>query len=110
APLVPGPGPGAGRRAPDGQPPLGKLDIVGVVVQAPREDPRDTVLPKKPAQAKPKPTPTVTVTVQPNGDLVDGSGKVVGNINEQAGGDAAGAADGDQQGDAQPDNAANDQE
>nr|WP_202547743.1 rod shape-determining protein MreC [Streptomyces sp. SID2119] len=78
-----------------------KLDIVGVVVQAPRQDPRDTVLPKAPVKAKPKPTPTVTVTVQPNGDLVDGSGKVVGNINENAG---DGAAAGDQQ----PDNAAND--
>ncbi|MFD4141473.1 MULTISPECIES: rod shape-determining protein MreC [unclassified Streptomyces] len=40
-----------------------KLDIVGVVVKAPRSDPRDTVLPPKPA--KPKPTPTVTVTVTP---------------------------------------------
>ncbi|MFJ8253972.1 rod shape-determining protein MreC [Streptomyces sp. NPDC094466] len=86
-----------------------KLDIVGIVVQAPREDPRDMVLPKQPVKTKPKPTPTVTVTVQPNGDLVDGSGKVVGNINEQ-GGDAAGDAAGDQQGNAQPDNAANDQE
>ena len=37
-----------------------KLDIVGIVVQAPRADPRDTVLP-----AKPKPAPTVTVTVSP---------------------------------------------
>lgn len=86
-----------------------KLDIVGVVVQAPREDPRDAVLPKQPAKAKPKPTPTVTVTVQPNGDLVDGSGKVVGNVNEN--GDAAGNAAGDQQDPAQqPDNAADDQE
>ncbi|MFE0175083.1 rod shape-determining protein MreC [Streptomyces sp. NPDC059002] len=42
-----------------------KLDIVGVVVQAPREDPRDTVLPPKPT--KPKPTPTVTVTATPSG-------------------------------------------
>ncbi|KWT59364.1 rod shape-determining protein MreC [Streptomyces albus subsp. albus] len=40
-----------------------KLDVVGVVVQPPREDPRDTVLPPKPA--KPKPTPTVTVTATP---------------------------------------------
>ncbi|MFH9420889.1 rod shape-determining protein MreC [Streptomyces sp. NPDC017529] len=40
-----------------------QLDVVGVVVQAPREDPRDTVLPAKPA--KPKPTPTVTVTATP---------------------------------------------
>lgn len=86
-----------------------KLDIVGVVVQAPREDPRDAVLPKQPAKAKPKPTPTVTVTVQPNGDLVDGSDKVVGNVNEN--GDAAGNAAGDQQDPAQqPDNAADDQE
>jgi rod shape-determining protein MreC len=40
-----------------------KLDIVGVVVQAPEKDPRDTVLPAKP---KPTPTPTVTVTVTPS--------------------------------------------
>jgi len=40
-----------------------KLDIVGVVVEAPRTDPRDTVLPAKP---KPVPTPTVTVTVTPS--------------------------------------------
>nr|WP_206324577.1 MULTISPECIES: rod shape-determining protein MreC [unclassified Streptomyces] len=39
-----------------------KLDIVGVVVQAPRSDPRDTVLPQKP---KPAPTVTVTVTAKP---------------------------------------------
>ena len=38
-----------------------KLDIVGVVVQPPRKDPRDTVLPAE-AQAEPTPTPTVTVT------------------------------------------------
>ncbi|MFJ3585040.1 rod shape-determining protein MreC [Streptomyces sp. NPDC090127] len=37
-----------------------KLDIVGVVVQAPRTNPRDAVLPPKP-----KPAPTVTVTVTP---------------------------------------------
>ena len=40
-----------------------KLDVVGVVVEAPKKDPRDTVLPKKP---KPTPTPTVTVTVTPS--------------------------------------------
>ncbi|CAM5710263.1 rod shape-determining protein MreC [Streptomyces badius] len=42
---------------------------------------------------------------------MDGSGKVVGNINEKPGdGDAAGDAAGDQQGNAQqPDNAADDQ-
>ncbi|MFE9681658.1 rod shape-determining protein MreC [Streptomyces sp. NPDC006285] len=42
-----------------------KLDIVGVVVQAPRKDPRDEVLPPKP---KPTPRPTVTVTVTPSAD------------------------------------------
>ncbi|MFI1809812.1 rod shape-determining protein MreC [Streptomyces sp. NPDC020422] len=41
-----------------------KLDIVGVVVQAPRSDPRDMVLPQKP---KPAPTVTVTVTPPPDG-------------------------------------------
>ncbi|WP_329339260.1 rod shape-determining protein MreC [Streptomyces sp. NBC_00663] len=40
-----------------------KLDVVGVVVEAPKKDPRDTVLPDKP---KPTPTPTVTVTVTPS--------------------------------------------
>ncbi|MFF4028634.1 rod shape-determining protein MreC [Streptomyces sviceus] len=40
-----------------------KLDIVGIVVQVPKKDPRDTVLPAKP---KPTPTPTVTVTVTPS--------------------------------------------
>ncbi|QEV18100.1 rod shape-determining protein MreC [Streptomyces alboniger] len=49
-----------------------KLDIVGVVVEAPRKDPRDTVLPPKPE--KPKPTPTVTVTATPSGKPpVDGA-------------------------------------
>ncbi|MGV9456971.1 rod shape-determining protein MreC [Streptomyces sp. NPDC003635] len=47
-----------------------KLDIVGVVVEAPKKDPRDTVLPDKP---KPTPRPTVTVTVTPSGQApVDG--------------------------------------
>jgi len=40
-----------------------KLDIVGVVVETPKKDPRDTVLPDKP---QPTPTPTVTVTVTPS--------------------------------------------
>lgn len=49
-----------------------KLDIVGVVVLPPRDNPRDTVLPPKPA--KPKPTPTVTVTATPTaGDAADRS-------------------------------------
>ncbi|MEV7476543.1 rod shape-determining protein MreC [Streptomyces halstedii] len=68
-----------------------KLDVVGIVVQAPRENPRDLVLPAQPKKpAKPKPTPTVTVTLQPNGDLVDGNGKVVGNANEKPGTDSSG--------------------
>jgi rod shape-determining protein MreC len=47
-----------------------KLDVVGVVVEAPKKDPRDTVLPAKP---KPTPTPTVTVTVTPSANApVDG--------------------------------------
>ncbi|WP_053645477.1 MULTISPECIES: rod shape-determining protein MreC [unclassified Streptomyces] len=41
-----------------------KLDIVGVVVQAPRSDPRDAVLPRKPG---PAPTVTVTATPKPTG-------------------------------------------
>ncbi|MGP3979973.1 rod shape-determining protein MreC [Streptomyces sp. KR80] len=41
-----------------------KLDIIGVVVQPPRKDPRDMVLPPP---AKAKPTPTVTVTMTPGG-------------------------------------------
>jgi rod shape-determining protein MreC len=39
------------------------LDLVGVVVQPPRSDPRDAVLPPKPAGT---PVPTVTVTVTPS--------------------------------------------
>jgi rod shape-determining protein MreC len=45
-----------------------KLDIVGVVVQTPKKDPRDTVLPDKP---KPTPRPTVTVTVTPSATAPD---------------------------------------
>ncbi|MEV7868970.1 rod shape-determining protein MreC [Streptomyces sp. NPDC088124] len=57
-----------------------KLDIVGVVVEAPREDPRDTVLPPK---SKPVPTPTVTVTVTPSpeGDAnMDVNAEADGNL------------------------------
>ncbi|GLF93716.1 rod shape-determining protein MreC [Streptomyces yaizuensis] len=61
-----------------------KLDIVGVVVQAPRTDPRDTVLPPKPR--KPQPVPTVTVTVTPGATLQDGT--------EVQGGTGADARDG----------------
>jgi rod shape-determining protein MreC len=49
-----------------------KLDIVGVVVQAPKKDPRDTVLP---ARSKPTPTPTVTVTVTPSANTTDTAGQ-----------------------------------
>ncbi|MEV6056336.1 rod shape-determining protein MreC [Streptomyces sp. NPDC052107] len=49
-----------------------KLDIVGVVVQAPKKDPRDEVLP---AQPKPVPTPTVTVTVTPSANENDTTGQ-----------------------------------
>ncbi|MGW3492315.1 rod shape-determining protein MreC [Streptomyces sp. NPDC001020] len=45
-----------------------KLDVVGVVVKAPKKDPRDTVLPPKP---QPTPTPTVTVTVTPSASAGD---------------------------------------
>jgi rod shape-determining protein MreC len=38
------------------------LDIVGVIVETPRKDPRDSVLPSKPT---PAPTVTVTVTATP---------------------------------------------
>lgn len=53
-----------------------KLDFVGVVVQAPRDDPRDMVLPKKPGKPKPTPTVTVTVTPSPGGQVADGDGQV----------------------------------
>ncbi|MCC5480245.1 rod shape-determining protein MreC [Streptomyces sp. NPDC059680] len=49
-----------------------KLDIVGVVVQAPKKDPRDEVLPTKP---KPVPTPTVTVTVTPSANANNTTGQ-----------------------------------
>ncbi len=40
------------------------LDLVGVVVEPPRKDPRDSVLPPRPS-ATPTPTVTVTVTATP---------------------------------------------
>ena len=40
------------------------LDLVGVVVEPPRKDPRDAVLPPRPI-ASPQPTVTVTVTPEP---------------------------------------------
>jgi rod shape-determining protein MreC len=41
------------------------LDLVGIVVEPPRADPRDAVLPPRPVSPTPTPTPTVTVTVTP---------------------------------------------
>jgi rod shape-determining protein MreC len=42
------------------------LDLVGVVVEPPRTDPRDAVLPPRPAgSSHPQPTVTVTVTARP---------------------------------------------
>jgi rod shape-determining protein MreC len=63
-----------------------KLDIVGVVVQGPKKDPRDEVLPPKP---KPTPTPTVTVTVTPSAeantnDGSDGQATDDGQFNDDA--------------------------
>lgn len=46
------------------------LDIVGVVIQTPRTDPRDGVLPAKPT---PAPTVTVTVTASPTSSASPGS-------------------------------------
>ncbi|MFC7978047.1 rod shape-determining protein MreC [Streptomyces cinereoruber] len=69
-----------------------KLDIVGVVVQAPRSDPRDAVLPQKP---KPAPTVTVTVTPKPTGS---GQSEQAQNQNENQ----AGQNRGQDQGDATP--------
>ncbi|MFJ6660693.1 rod shape-determining protein MreC [Streptomyces sp. NPDC091377] len=67
-----------------------KLDIVGVVVAAPKKDPRDTVLPDP---AKPKPTPTVTVTVTPGAD-----GQQPGADGQQPGADGAQPGQEEQQG------------
>ncbi|WP_418957044.1 rod shape-determining protein MreC [Streptomyces tritici] len=78
-----------------------KLDIVGVVVQAPRTDPRDTVLPPKPA--KPRPVPTVTVTVTPPPPGQEQQGEQAGQAQQpgetQAPGQAPADGQNDQQGD-----------
>ncbi|GHD30819.1 rod shape-determining protein MreC [Streptomyces galbus] len=57
-----------------------QLDVVGVVVQAPKKDPRDTVLPAKP---KPTPTPTVTVTVTPGAGTSVNGGQQDGQPEQQ---------------------------
>jgi rod shape-determining protein MreC len=41
------------------------LDLVAVVVEPPRKNPRDTVLPPRPTSPAPAPTVTVTVTAKP---------------------------------------------
>ncbi|MEW2633373.1 rod shape-determining protein MreC [Streptomyces sp. NPDC048389] len=75
-----------------------KLDIIGVVVQAPRTDPRDTVLPSKPVAPRPTPTVTVTVTpgaIPPEGDgPAQGDGEAQDNGAGQDGGLDPGAGDG----------------
>ncbi|WP_030211197.1 rod shape-determining protein MreC [Streptomyces bikiniensis] len=71
-----------------------KLDIVGVVVQAPRSDPRDAVLPQKP-----KPAPTVTVTVTPK---PTGSGQPEQAQNQNQAGQNQGQNQAQDQGDATP--------
>jgi rod shape-determining protein MreC len=53
-----------------------QLDVVGIVVQAPRKDPRDSVLPSKPT-----PAPTVTVTVTPSTEPSTGAAYGSGGIN-----------------------------
>jgi rod shape-determining protein MreC len=64
-----------------------------VVVQPPRGDPRDTVLPPKPAG--PKPTPTVTVTVTPGAlPPENGDGQVQDDGQAESGGPDPGASDG----------------
>jgi rod shape-determining protein MreC len=71
-----------------------KLDIVGVVVQAPKKDPRDTVLPPKP---KPTPTPTVTVTVTPSASASTAGEQQAGEQNGRQNGQQNGQQNGDQQ-------------
>ncbi|MEV6107270.1 rod shape-determining protein MreC [Streptomyces sp. NPDC051940] len=79
-----------------------RLDIVGVVVEPPRKDPRDTVLPPKP---QPTPIPTVTVTVTPKPEGQEG---VEGQVAEgdQAAGTDPNAAGADPNAVANPDEAA----
>ncbi|MCA1218346.1 rod shape-determining protein MreC [Streptomyces sp. 8L] len=83
-----------------------KLDVVGVVVQAPRQNPRNTVLPPKP---KTKPTPTVTVTVSPSANTGQGTGTDTGQgTGDGQGGDGQGDGQGTGDGgDALPDPNAN---
>ncbi|MFE5733474.1 rod shape-determining protein MreC [Streptomyces sp. NPDC056528] len=61
-----------------------KLDIVGVVVQAPRSNPRDAVLPRKP---EPAPTVTVTATPKPTGSQQPGQEQAQNQAGPDQGGD-----------------------
>ncbi|MFF5634855.1 rod shape-determining protein MreC [Streptomyces sp. NPDC012825] len=61
-----------------------KLDIVGVVVQAPRSNPRDAVLPRKPG---PAPTVTVTATPKPTGSQQPGQEQAQNQAGPDQGGD-----------------------
>nr|WP_206441503.1 rod shape-determining protein MreC [Streptomyces boncukensis] len=75
-----------------------KLDVLGVVVEPPRTDPRDEVLKAK----KPKPAPTVTVTKTPKADDQgdqpgqgqQGQQGQQGNQEQQGAGPGAGGAEG----------------
>ncbi|MFD3514554.1 rod shape-determining protein MreC [Streptomyces sp. NPDC058657] len=78
-----------------------RLDIVGVVVQAPRTDPRDTVLPNKP---QPAPTVTVTVTPKPPNDNGQNNGQVNGQNNGQNNNNAANNGNGNANTDGAADN------
>ncbi|MFB6981684.1 rod shape-determining protein MreC [Streptomyces scopuliridis] len=71
-----------------------KLDLVGVVVEAPRQDPRDTVLPPK-SQPTPTPTVTVTVTPSPNADTEVNGEAGTGNPDPNARPDANATANPD---------------
>ncbi|MEU0277848.1 rod shape-determining protein MreC [Streptomyces sp. NPDC088147] len=77
-----------------------KLDLVGVVVVAPRQDPRDTVLPPK---SRPVPTPTVTVTVtpSPNGETEANGEADTGNPDPNASSNADPVPNADAQADDQ---------
>ncbi|MEV4971773.1 rod shape-determining protein MreC [Streptomyces scopuliridis] len=71
-----------------------KLDLVGVVVEVPRQDPRDTVLPPK-SQPTPTPTVTVTVTPSPNADTEVNGEAGTGNPDPNARPDANATANPD---------------
>ncbi|WP_151773213.1 rod shape-determining protein MreC [Streptomyces abyssomicinicus] len=69
-----------------------QLDIVGIVVQGPGKDPRDSVLPPKP---KPTPVPTVTVTVTPGAQDPQAGDGQAGEDGQAAAQDGEAAPDGE---------------